>query len=573
MRKRTFAVLCVVALVGVIAVSCSSSNNGADGNFLKDLLRPQFNAYTKRGELTSFDRIFASSSTQVTIVKLNGKAKIRVKTDEETLYIDPLALKPELLGEHPREKLLRLHNSFGVPIDFEFDDSIFQSATFEYLAGKTTSGIISEVFPDGTFLVIPNEIPSEWKDVNNKRSSPTHFHVDTHAFLMSSSESGLEYRTHEEELLALPYEEQRNPPVAIAAQECRFYYKTLDSAWNNPYQDILHQIGFNPAIFWSPQLFKDTDGSIISPINDAYYGQETKYFGFSSRWVSTQTQKLGLDDAIGHCDTVNRVSKSGDEFYFVLEKNFEPQIDKRNVFMRADSNGEVTTLYVAPGSMLMLRQHPLHPNLFFISSEGWPGKESGGPDPRWQSVYLADTTKGGEYEIIRYPLPNSKYAPEGQQSLYGHSEFTSKDGRFLYAILYGFEEQGGGLWVIDLAKENFYENKEAFAQIFSWDHALDFTILPSMEQPPHTTVIMTGKEVNDDFAMTLNILKIKFAGLDTKLISKERLISMVGWNPVPFAYQKISDEEMLVLVETYYNYESYLVPRAKGVYITTVSLR
>jgi hypothetical protein len=47
---------------------------------------------------------------------------------------------------------------------------------------------------------------------------------------------------------------------------------------------------------------------------------------------------------------------------------------------------------------------------------------------------------------------------------------------------------------------------------------------------------------------------------------------MVGWNPVPFAIQEISDTRFRVAVETYFNYESSLLPRAKGVYIVPVDL-
>jgi len=82
---------------------------------------------------------------------------------------------------------------------------------------------------------------------------------------------------------------------------------------------------------------------------------------------------------------------------------------------------------------------------------------------------------------------------------------------------------------------------------------------------------MTSKEVKDDFAMTLNALKIRFDGLESKLVEKERLIKMVGWNPVPFAYQKTSDEEIKIYIETYLNFESEVVPRAKGVYTVLVS--
>jgi len=61
--------------------------------------------------------------------------------------------------------------------------------------------------------------------------------------------------------------------------------------------------------------------------------------------------------------------------------------------------------------------------------------------------------------------------------------------------------------------------------------------------------------------------------LESQLVGKERLIRMVGWNPVTFAYDRISNEEMFVYVQAYYNFESEVVPRVRGVYIVPVSTK
>ena len=83
---------------------------------------------------------------------------------------------------------------------------------------------------------------------------------------------------------------------------------------------------------------------------------------------------------------------------------------------------------------------------------------------------------------------------------------------------------------------------------------------------------MTGKEVAYNFAMTANILRVKNAGLDSTVEYQKRLLQMVGWNPVPFAIQELSEQKFRVAVETFFNYESSLLPRAKGVYIVPVDL-
>lgn len=322
-------------------------------------------------------------------------------------------------------------------------------------------------------------------------------------------------------------------------------------------QIILAGMGFEPG----------------SPIDDTHNAPEVKYFGFSQIWAAARMRKLGFDNIVDRCDKVSRISVDGDTYHFVLTKTSEPRKDKRNVYIRARRSGKAEVLYTAPGYFLMLTAHPLNQNVLFLSVNGWPDRESENPDPRWQSVYTASIDNPDEYKIVRYPLPASPHAPGGDERLFGHSEFLSADGEFFYALLYGFEEEGGGLWVVDISKENFHENKDSFAQIFSWDHALTFFVLPKAEQSPYNIVIMTGKEVKDDFAMTLNALKVRFDGLNSELVEKKRLVKMVGWNPVPFAYERLSDDEMLVYVETYFNFESEIVPRVKNVYVVPVKLK
>ena len=87
------------------------------------------------------------------------------------------------------------------------------------------------------------------------------------------------------------------------------------------------------------------------------------------------------------------------------------------------------------------------------------------------------------------------------------------------------------------------------------------------------SIFITGKEVADDFAMTANVMRLEGSGLETRVASKERLLRMVGWNPVPFARQTLADGRVRVAVETHLNYENSLLPRAKGVYLLTVDVK
>ncbi|MFY9457448.1 MAG: hypothetical protein WAP23_00760 [Candidatus Spechtbacterales bacterium] len=417
------------------------------------------------------------------------------------------------------------------------------SVTFEYLPGKKISGTVAEVFSDGTLLVVPDQMPQEWQAEKPGQITPSYFHVDPRAFLLSDSEIGKEYRAYEEEITSLPSTDWRNPPGKLLARGCEFYYKAL----------------------------KKLDAKSLE--NKGGSPPQITYFGYSSLWATARLRDRGFSNIVDRCDKVWVISEDGDTLRFILSKASEPEEGRRNMLMQTTEGGESKILYILPGDHIMFEKHPRNPDLFFASVDGWPDREFVNPDPRWQSVYLFDVSDPDNYKIVRYPLPASSYAPAGDERLYGHSGFFSEDGRFFYALLYGFEEEGGGLWVADISEDDFYQNTNSFAQVFSWDHALSFFFLPRAEHSPYNVVLMTGKEVNDDFAMTLNALSIKFDGLQSELIEKKRLIKMVGWNPVPFAYKRISDDEILMYVETYFNFESEVVPRVKNVYVVPVKLK
>ena len=155
---------------------------------------------------------------------------------------------------------------------------------------------------------------------------------------------------------------------------------------------------------------------------------------------------------------------------------------------------------------------------------------------------------------------------------------TSSDGRYLNNTLYGFKDEGGGLWVAEL-EEGFHVKPDSFVRLVEWDHMLSWMSLDpdpdddSTDSSKTRSIFITGKEVADDFAMTANVMRLKGSGLETRVASKERLLRMVGWNPVPFARQTLADGRVRVAVETHLNYENSLLPRAKGVYLLTVDTK
>ncbi len=177
---------------------------------------------------------------------------------------------------------------------------------------------------------------------------------------------------------------------------------------------------------------------------------------------------------------------------------------------------------------------------------------------------------------MEYPISQFSRPPES--GLYGASAALSTDGRYLHNTLYGFKYEGGGLWVAAL-EEGFHANPDSFVRLVEWDHMLSWMSLEtdpdddSPEPAKTRSIFITGKEVADDFAMTANVMRLKGSGLETRVASKERLLRMVGWNPVPFARQTLTDGRVRVAVETHLNYENSLLPRAKGVYLLTVDTK
>ena len=265
---------------------------------------------------------------------------------------------------------------------------------------------------------------------------------------------------------------------------------------------------------------------------------------------------------------------NADGFYVIVRRSLNPDKKQRYKVVKLDREGGGREIYTAPGIMLMALPLPWDDARWMISSEGWPGPEEGKPaDPRWQSVYIVDVNNPDRFDEVEYPI--SRYPQAPREGLYGSSASLSSGGQALFNTLYGFIDEGGGLWAVDFTDEDFYRNPERFARIVDWDHLLSWVVLEEEAEGPvqSKAIFATGKEVADDFAMTANFLRINGAGIDSTVESKKRLLRMVGWNPVPFAWQDLSGHKFRVAVETHFNYESSLLPRAKGVYFISVDTR
>lgn len=549
----------------------------------RDLVKPHFYAIGTGGDLVPI------RGDPDLILEREGMVTIRLRRGGEESYLDLLALESDLIGEHPVHKIYRLQ-AMGIPVAEELDQKLraadfphrlFRRVEFEYQRGKDSRGVITEVFPDGTFLVILDEVPKEWRSDRESVASPTHVHVNPRALSAKDSTLAQQY---EREILSLPFYEQRYPTPALAQRQCDVYQESLQG---EQYREILASVGFrftpdqvaqnlaeNPA--GGPLPF----GARLSSILREGAGHGVRYFGMERHWIADVLRQLDTP-WIGQCDTAGGVrryrleGKAEDRYYLTLRRSLEPDKKQRYKIVKLSEDGSGQEIYTAPGIMLMALPVPWDENRWIISSEGWNPKEGDQPaDPRWQSVYLVNLEDPEDYRQVGYPIAQYPDAPEG--GLYGASAALGSDGRYLFNTLYGFKDEGGGLWVADLAERDFYARPDKFARIVEWDHMLSWMFLDreteeETEDPaPYRSIFVTGKEVADNFAMTANLMRIKQTGLESTVEGKERLLQMVGWNPVPFVLQTLSDHQVRVAVETHFNYESSLLPRAKGVYILSI---
>ena len=539
-----------------------------------ELVRPHFFAATEEGELVEVN------GEPDLIVDVEGKAKIRLVSEGGHSFLDPLALESELIGEHPVHKVYRLMD-MGVEVDDglltalegEQGDQLFTTVEFEYQRRRFSSGVIAEVFLDGTFLVIPGEVPPEWQSSDDRISSPTHLHLNSRAFSGGSTDLARDY---ELEILSLPFEDQRYPPAPLALKQCRVYEESLATS---DYAGILKSLGFR----YTPGHISREVEATATLVDRAQAllwngsGAGVQYFGFEGWWIAGVLKGENVP-WLGDCDTAGgfRAYPGGEgddsRHYLIVRRSLEPDKKQRYKVLEVNGAGEAMELYTAPGIILMALPLPYDARSWLFSTEGWTAAEGEQPaDPRWQAVYQVNLDNPDDYVKVRYPIYEFPRAPEA--GLYGASARMSEGGDHLFNTLYGFKDEGGGIWVVDVKDEGFLSSESGFARIVSWDHTLSWMPLGRLDDDPSAMhLFMTGKEVADDFAMTANVLRVREDGLNSTVEKSERLLQMVGWNPVPFGWQKLSETEYRMLVETHYNYESSLMPRAKGVYIIPVSL-
>ena len=371
-----------------------------------ELVRPHFFALDDEGKRSEIE------GEPDRIVVRDGVVKVRLSSaGGGRRYVDLLALESERLGEHPVHKVFRL-DAMGVAIQdglakslspSNFDDGLFRTLNFDYLRGQRASGVITELFPDGTFLVIPYGAQSEWQSEDDTILPPSHFHAGPRALSAGGSTLARQY---EDEILALSFNDQRYPPVDVARRQYGVFSEARAAA---EYTAVLESVGYA----FTPSHVDENDdagfGARATRLLRRGSGNGVSYFGFEARWSAGRLADLGAD-WLGECDAVygiRPVSASGTDagYHATHRRPLEPDKTQRYKIVRVSDDGRAEVLHSPPGIVMLAIPLPSDPDRWILSSEGWPSESDGGSaDPRFQSVYLADVASPDAYEIVRYPI-------------------------------------------------------------------------------------------------------------------------------------------------------------------------
>lgn len=432
---------------------------------------------------------------------IEGKLKFIFIDPEQKkqIFVDPLGIASETYGEHPAEKTLRIAREFGILVepelkqklcDFNDRDYFFQLQTVDYLAGSVVTGIVTEVGPDGSISLLPDQIPFELQPPNEEYLTPS--------------------------LLTI------NPETPG--------YSLVDIG-----------LYFDSSLLGS---------SISERVKNLFYFVENLSRSlYSDKWFVQQLKECGLN-LEGNDRLFSEFKIVDNDVYFSTHEDYPDS--PFGHFYKLTEQGNLIKLFETPGRIFLAAVNPQNKNEIFVSAEGYDRS-----DPRFQSLFKVDLSKADEYEVVEFPGESR----EGFGELYASDGYYLPNQDGMYLQRYGFEDEGGGIWLIKFHPTGDHEVE----QILAWDHLLQWSEITQDNQELRNTgtlskdnpiFFVTGKEVDDDFAMTISKVDLSNgAGF------KNRIGKVVGWNP------KIRRYGGQLLVDVPYDYDCYLEGKPLTTYI------
>jgi len=504
------------------------------------------------------------------IVLVDGKVKVILN---EEMYCDPLGINVGHDVSHPADRILQLLKNYQIEIpnqvknqleDLQYQDELFYQARYSLGSPEELIGTIVKIFPDGSFLVKNiTPLPDSFK---GPVISPQYFHVFPESIDASIVQKGQELRQKLFDNFKT-IGQQIDPPGEYAYEMYSLYLLAKAGKYKELTDQIDFKVNFN---FFSQTPLTEIISNVLyglSPDSKYLSLEEPRNWNYFSGFRIAELLRTA---GVGGINPEDAVTESGifqmnGCAYIPLWNASEPDPLKRSRIIKVYPNKNSEVMYHLPGRTLTFSPLPNDDRMLVASSDAFPLT-----DPRFQAMYLVDT-RSGNYEILNFPVtPKQSEGQPIRKQLYGRSIKFNQDGQYMYTLLYGFSNEGGGLWQIDFTSLDFPKNSSVYNKIAPFDHprklfSLDNSLAKNLMRSSianHQQIanaVITTKEVDNDFSMSATAVSFSIDSL--KITSKQKYLieRMPGWNPDPVAFIT-KDGESLLLLETYPNYETSIIP-------------
>lgn len=512
MKKRI-----LLSMIIILAISLGLTGNNlparADSGQTRDSLTKPF----LKGKLADGSQADIRGSP-VGITVENGLIKIIFQDGDQKIITDPLALKNDYFGQGPQEKIIRIIVKYWLKPDLKtiikiIDKNSYQRLTFE-VGGKLYRSYVVDIFSDGSLLVeIPPGLPSA---VGQQEAtiSPKYLRVFPSAY---GGESGVDPklltgfgslppgafpRILQDTGYSLDFDYLKGEDLQATVQNLfnEFGGSTQKSWYIIEFAtDLLKKYGaqfdggeYRLTMFDNALSRPDSRRELIYAL--AYFQGKKIGAGFLDHSSLEYFQKQGLEFRGADGVALPAFKKSSTAYVAI----YSP-VKKKSRIIGIKGDEIINIPFETNGNIFSI--FPLQNEMrFLISPEYYPPED--GQPRRFLEVKLDD---------------GQKITPVQTNQLLAIYPQKINENQIIY-IQYGFEKEGGGLYLLDLR-----DSEPKF--IAPLDHALSFTFLEVSEDKKSFVLLASTKR---------NYLyRINFAVSESEitLFERKKIGQVSGWNP------------------------------------------
>lgn len=466
-------------------------------------------------------------------------------------------------------------------------DDYFHQITFETQPDEFVTQVIVEVSDDGSFLTAIKELPPSWISPDTTYLTPQFFTVSPDLITPVKKNQQIEnYRKRIKDIsriLSKIRDDQNisNRPLFFVDSQTKEaeelttnYLATFSKLYSESlkeqgYMSLVNSIGyfFNPKVYGS-SLYDQANGIFNAE------GMATTFY--HSYWQMAKLKEIGVPlNEEDYFFEQQKVYVVDNVVYFIVKAKINETNKKVGRVYALSKSGELKLVYESLGGLYLGLPVPIDPKKLLVSSEGYS-------DFRFQSIYEHDTETNQD-TLVKFP--NSLFASD--------AEFLDKKGTMIIAN-YGFIYENGGIYKVSKTGNGYSVDK-----LLLVDHLINFSLLnhqinntyhalspitttpnptsvynqylPLIFDKSPTTIVWTAKEVNNDFAMTINEARLNI-GKKTEIINIKTIGKMMGWNPfLRFENEKINGKYEVIIEQTR-NFESYISGYAPAVFLVEIGI-